>query len=157
MLHSFAYAEIIFAHILVFPAFAIEVQHINENSPTIKCWQAKTRAKTWPQSYRFAFFLSFAKVQVQCMEYSKIWRKSYFCRSESNIIRGQKAFPLPVSCRSSNYQITLRSRSTFQNLENTMWLANWLSMGKECCQVGWAGVWGEGWKTSSPEKASVGG
>ena len=30
-----ARVEIIFAHILVFPAFAIEVQHINENSPTI--------------------------------------------------------------------------------------------------------------------------
>ena len=30
----FAYAEIIFAHILVFPACAIEVQHISENSPT---------------------------------------------------------------------------------------------------------------------------
>ena len=27
MLHFFAYAEIIFAHILVFPACAIEVQH----------------------------------------------------------------------------------------------------------------------------------
>ena len=35
MLHFFAYAEIIFAYILVFPACAIEVQHINENSPTI--------------------------------------------------------------------------------------------------------------------------
>ena len=34
MLHFFAYAEIIFAHILVFPACAIEVQHTNENSPT---------------------------------------------------------------------------------------------------------------------------
>ena len=36
MLHFFAYAEIIFAHILVFPACAIEMQHINENSPTMK-------------------------------------------------------------------------------------------------------------------------
>ena len=27
--------EIIFAHILVFPACPIEVQHINENSPTV--------------------------------------------------------------------------------------------------------------------------
>ena len=35
MLHFFAYAKIIFAHILVFPACAIEVQHIDENSPTI--------------------------------------------------------------------------------------------------------------------------
>ena len=35
MLHFFAYAEIIFAHILAFPACAIEVQHTNENSPTI--------------------------------------------------------------------------------------------------------------------------
>ena len=35
MLHFLAYAEIIFAHILVFPACEIEVQHINENSPTM--------------------------------------------------------------------------------------------------------------------------
>ena len=33
-----------------------------------------------------------------------------------------ESFP-SVSCRSSNYQITLRSRSTFQNLESTMRLA----------------------------------
>ena len=37
-LHFFAYAEIIFAHILVFPACAIEVQHINENPPTSSIW-----------------------------------------------------------------------------------------------------------------------
>ena len=43
MLHFFAYAEIIFAHILVFPACAIDVQHINENSPTI---QASSQVKT---------------------------------------------------------------------------------------------------------------
>ena len=30
-----ARVEIIFVHILVFPACAIEVQHTNENSPTI--------------------------------------------------------------------------------------------------------------------------
>ena len=30
-----ARVEIIFAHILVFPACAIEVQHTNENSPSI--------------------------------------------------------------------------------------------------------------------------
>ena len=35
MLHFFAYAEIVFAHILIFPACAIEVQHTNKNSPTI--------------------------------------------------------------------------------------------------------------------------
>ena len=34
MLHFFAYAEIIFAHILVFLVCAIEVQHTKENSPT---------------------------------------------------------------------------------------------------------------------------
>ena len=34
ILHFFAYAQIIFAHILVFPACAIEVQHTNDNSPT---------------------------------------------------------------------------------------------------------------------------
>ena len=38
MLHFFAFAEIIFAHILVFPACAIEVQHHNdhnESSPAV--------------------------------------------------------------------------------------------------------------------------
>ena len=35
MLHFFAYAEIIFTHILVLRACAIEVQHIDEYSPTI--------------------------------------------------------------------------------------------------------------------------
>ena len=48
MLHFFAYAEIIFAHILVFPACAIEVQHINENSPTISCPE---------RAYILAFFV----------------------------------------------------------------------------------------------------
>ena len=45
--------------------------------------------------------------------------KSYFCRYES---RGPQSFP-SVSRRSSDYQITLRSRSTFQNMESTMWFA----------------------------------
>ena len=45
MLHFFAYAEIIFAHILVFPACAIEVQHIDENSPTINQSAVSSRAE----------------------------------------------------------------------------------------------------------------
>ena len=45
MLHFFAYAEIIFAHILVFPACAIEVQHIDENSPTINQSAVSLRAE----------------------------------------------------------------------------------------------------------------
>ena len=35
MLHFFAYVETILAHILVFPACAIEVQHHNESSPAV--------------------------------------------------------------------------------------------------------------------------
>ena len=35
VLHFFAYPDITFAHILVFPACTIEVQHINKNSPQI--------------------------------------------------------------------------------------------------------------------------
>ena len=38
-------------------------------------------------------------------------------------IRGHKAFPVFVSCRSSNYRVTLQSKLTFQNLEGTMCLA----------------------------------
>ena len=34
MLHFFAYAEIVFAHMFVCPACAVEVQHTSENSPT---------------------------------------------------------------------------------------------------------------------------
>ena len=48
--------------------------------------------------------------------------KSYFCRSKSNIYWRLESFS-SVSCRLSNYQITLRSRLTFQNLKSTMWLA----------------------------------
>ena len=44
-----ARVEIIFAHILVFPACAIEVQHINENSPTVylKRDEKKVCLKGW--------------------------------------------------------------------------------------------------------------
>ena len=59
---------------------------------------------------------------MQCMEYSKIWLNLIFAAMNLTFIRGPQSFP-SVSCRSSNYQITLRSRSTFQNLESTMWLA----------------------------------
>ena len=53
---------------------------------------------------------------MQCTEYSKIWLDLTFAALRSY------SFP-SVSRRSSNYRITLRSRSTFQNLEGTMWLA----------------------------------
>ena len=59
---------------------------------------------------------------MKCMEYSKIWLKTYFCHSETNIYGRLESFS-SVSCRSSSYQISLRSRSTFQNLESTIWLA----------------------------------
>ena len=60
---------------------------------------------------------------MQCTENSKIWlSKSYFCHSETNIYLRSWRF-LKVSCRSCDYRVILRSRSTFQNLESTMWLA----------------------------------
>ena len=53
MLHFFAYAEIIFAHILVFPACAIEVQHTNENSPTIDTVPCSHVIQVSPPGYIF--------------------------------------------------------------------------------------------------------
>ena len=53
MLHFFARAEIIFAHIfLVFPACAIHVQHINENSPTVSLpsLRGEIRDLTWSEN-----------------------------------------------------------------------------------------------------------
>ena len=76
---------------------------------------------------RFPSFLSFAKV-MQCMEYSKIWLNLIFA-AQNLIFMGSERFP-SVSCRSSNYHVTLRLRSTFQNLESTLWLAK---LWKECC------------------------
>ena len=65
----------------------------------------------------FSFFLSSAKV-MQCMEYSKIYSNPFFAALHLTFTRSEN-FP-SVSYRSSNYQITSRSRSTFQNLESTM-------------------------------------
>ena len=74
MLHFFAYAEIIFAHILAFPACAIEVEHIDENSPTITLSQNdggshvrntsywESRAIFVLESKSLALFLSFGTV-----------------------------------------------------------------------------------------------
>ena len=68
------------------------------------------------------FFLSLTGV-MQCTENSKIqMSKSYFCCSESKIYQRSWRF-LKVSCTSCNYRVTLWSRSAFQNLESTTWLA----------------------------------
>ena len=52
------------------------------------------------------------------MEYSKISLNLIFAALNWRLENFSS-----VSCRSSIYQITLRSRSTFQNLESTTWLA----------------------------------
>ena len=90
------------------------------NSCAIKCWWAKHDFNVTLE-LTFSFFLSFAKA-MQCMEYFKILTKSYFATLNLTFIRGPQSFA-SVRCRSSNYQITLRSRPIFQNLEISMWLA----------------------------------
>ena len=90
------------------------------NSCAIKCWWAK-RDFNVTLELPFSFFLSFAKA-MQCMEYSKIWLNLPFVTLNLTFIRGPQSFP-SVTCRSSNYQITLQSRSTFQNLKISVWLA----------------------------------
>ena len=59
---------------------------------------------------------------MQCMEYSKIWLNLTFAALNLTFINGQKALQV-FHVRSSNCQITVRLRSTFQDLESTMWLA----------------------------------
>ena len=118
------------------------------NSCAIKCWRAK-RDFNVTLELPFSLFLSFAKA-MQCMEYSKILTKSYFATLNLTFIRGPQSFA-SVRCRSSNYQITLRSRPIFQNLE---FQCDWLSMRKECClrlsMCLWVG-------SNSPKSARVGG
>ena len=91
---------------------------------------------------------------MQCIEYSKIWLNLTFAPLNLTLIRGQ-TFP-SVSCISSNYQITLwsRSRSTFHNLESTMGLAK---LGKGMLSSVEQAFCGEGWKTSTPKSACMGG
>ena len=55
---------------------------------------------------------------MQSTEYSEIWLNLTVAALSLIFIRGHKTFPA-----SSNYWVTLQSRSTFQNLESTMWLA----------------------------------
>ena len=64
---------------------------------------------------------SFTKF-MQCTEYSKIWLNLTFAALSLTFIRGHKVFPVFMADRVI-YQVTLWSRSTFQNLESTMWLA----------------------------------
>ena len=59
---------------------------------------------------------------MQCTEYSKIWLNLTFAALSLTFIRGHKVFPVFMADRVI-YQVTLWSRSTFQNLESTMWLA----------------------------------
>ena len=56
---------------------------------------------------------------MQSTEYSEIWLNLTVAAVSLIFIKGHKAFPVL-----SNYQVTLPSaKSTFQNLESTMWLA----------------------------------
>ena len=89
------------------------------NSCAIKCWRAKPDFNVTLE-LPFSFFLSFAKA-MQCMEYSKISQNLTFATLNLTFLRGPQSFP-SVTCRSSDYQITLRSRPTFQNLEISVWL-----------------------------------
>ena len=108
--------------------------------------------KTWPQSYRFAFFLSFAKV-VQCLKYSKIWLNLIFVALNLTFIRGQKAFPVFLPDRVVIRLPCARSRPTFQNLENTMWLAK---HGKGMLSNQLSRRLGGGMKNELPQKCQPG-
>ena len=93
------------------------------NSCETKCRQAKHDTqlmvvyKCEPRVSVFPSFLSFTKI-MQSTEYSEIWLNLTVAALSLIFIRGHKTFPA-----SSNYWVTLQSRSTFQNLESTMWMA----------------------------------
>ena len=76
MLHFFAYAEIIFAHILVFPACAIEVQHINENSPTIL-----------PSLTNCAFTSSYRRMGLWCLQCTTLQTRQSISEENWRMVR----------------------------------------------------------------------
>ena len=67
MLHLFAYAEIIFAHILVSPACAVEVQHNKEKFPTVALSRNPRNAHP--------LLLGLSRVSVDLMEASGFLEK----------------------------------------------------------------------------------
>ena len=74
---------------------------------------------------RVTFFLLFFRSLRLCSAQRILksdWVNLTFAALRLTFIRGHWRF-LKVSCRSRDYRATLRSRSTFQNLESTTWLA----------------------------------
>ena len=102
--------------------------------------------KTWPWSYRFPSFLSFAKV-MQCMEYSKIWLNLTFAAQNQTFIRRQKAFPVFHADR-----VIIRLPCG-QGQPSRIWKVqcDWLSLGKKCCFRLSRRLWG-GMKDELPYK-----
>ena len=96
------------------------------NNCAIKCWQAK-HDWTWPWSYHFPSFLSFAKV-MQCTEYSEFWLKLIFAALNLTFIAGQKAFPV------FNADWVIIRLPCGQGQLSRIWKVqcDWLSLGKEC-------------------------
>ena len=66
-----ARVEIIFAHILVFPACAIEVQHIDENSPTMGLHPRVHLARAWSSALH-VFCTSFVGVFSTCQIFNQL-------------------------------------------------------------------------------------
>ena len=60
---------------------------------------------------------------MQCLEYSEIWLNLIFAAQNLTFIRGKKDFPVFHADRVIIKLHKKRSRSTFQNVESTMWLA----------------------------------
>ena len=113
------------------------------NNCAIKCWQAK-HDWTWPWSYRFPSFLSFAKV-MQCTEYSKFWRNLAIAALNLTFIGGQKAFPV------FNADRVIIRLPCGQGQLSRIWKVqcDWLSLGKECCLRLSRHLWG-GMKNDLP-------
>ena len=77
---------------------------------------------------RVTFFLLFFRSLRLCSARRILksdWVNLTFAAPSLTFIRGHEGFSCRScrSCRSRNYRVTLRSRSTFQNLESTTWLA----------------------------------
>ena len=83
-------------------------------------------------------FLSFAKLYMQCEEYSKIWLNLTFAALNLTFIRGHKAFP-------GFHADRVIGLPCGQGQPSRIWKVqcDWLSLGKECCSRLSKCLWGQ--------------
>ena len=120
------------------------------NSGERKCWQAKhdsqardsvkTWPRTWPNSYLFLSFLSFAKAVCSARRILKSdWVNLTFAALSLTFIRGHEGFSKFHADR------VIIGLPCGQGQLSRIWKVqrDWLSVGKECCSRLSRRLWGE--------------